>query len=134
MRCAFLECVAILLAVTACAKSQPASDTASPAGSAASTSTKAPLTPGCMRERKTHVYRCSGVPPEEGESNSSPTVACDRCITNAHCADKPGGACVEVGDQMCGGPRRWECRYPDPACGGKICPEREIAPPPSTPD
>jgi hypothetical protein len=86
-----------------------------------------------MRTRATHVYRCSGVPPGEGEPDSSPTTACDRCLDDSHCTAEAGGACLSVGDDMCGGPRHLECRYPDPACGGKICPEREIPPPPSSP-
>lgn len=88
-------------------------------------------TPGCKRVRQTHVYHCSGVPPRDGESNSSPATACDECLANSDCNARPGGQCVQVGDQMCTGPARQVCKYPDPACGNQICPEQEVAPPPS---
>jgi hypothetical protein len=93
-----------------------------------------PLTArGCMRERETNVYPCSGVPPAEGEPNSYPAIACDRCLEDAHCTERRGGRCVEVGDDMCNAPPRLECRYPSAACGGKICPEPEPQYPPSAP-
>jgi hypothetical protein len=94
----------------------------------------APLPPGCMRQRKTHHYRCSGVPPGPGEANSREVLVCDLCLAHADCAAKPGGECHEVGDSMCGPTRHLSCKYPDPACGGKICPEpRPIAPPSAPP-
>src|SRR5262245_10760171 len=54
-----------------------------PAPPDASTSPKTdapapPATHGCLRQRKSFVYRCSGVPPRPGEPNSTPTLACDR--------------------------------------------------------
>jgi hypothetical protein len=80
--------------------------------------------------RQTFVYNCSGVPPGPGESNSSPTTACDECLASTDCTAQPGGQCEERGDQMCSGPRRFVCLYPDPACGNQICKERVVAPPP----
>jgi hypothetical protein len=84
-----------------------------------------------MRTRQTHVYRCSGVPPAKGEPNSTPITVCDECLANSDCATKSGGLCEQRGDNMCTGPRRAVCLYPDPACGGGICAERIVAPPPS---
>lgn len=89
-----------------------------------------PLPPGCKRQRKTFVYNCTGMPPGDGESNTSPATVCDDCLGNADCTDKPGGECLSVGDQMCTGPAHFVCKYPDPACGNKICPEPIVSPPP----
>jgi hypothetical protein len=93
----------------------------------------APLPPGCMRQRTTHQYRCSGVPPGPGEANSYEVTVCDLCLSDADCAAKPGGRCVTVGAHMCAEPQHLACKYPDPACGGQICPEPKLTAPPAAP-
>ncbi len=92
-----------------------------------------PPPPGCMRQRTTFQYRCSGVPPGPGEPNGYEVAVCDLCLADADCAAKPGGKCLEVGDSMCSEPRHLTCKYPDPACGGRICPEPVPVYPPSAP-
>ena len=109
---------ALLVLVVACGSS-PA-PTTPPAAKATQP------TPGCMRERTTSTNDCTGVerPPYQ-------TTACDRCIVDGDCTETPGGKCTTVGDNMCAGPHRFECRYPSAACGGQICSEPVITPPPA---
>ena len=52
------------------------------------------------------------------------------CLADGDRTAQSGGKCLPVGDQMCGGPRHLECKYPSAQCGGQICEEREVAPPP----
>jgi hypothetical protein len=90
----------------------------------------AKLPAGCMRQHTTFVSRCSGVPPEPGEPNGAETTVCDECLADSNCTALSGGACRTTGDGMCSGPQHQVCKYPDPACGGKICAERVTPPPP----
>ena len=109
---------ALLLCIVACTKSEPApaTPTASPPVAAS----------GCKRTRSVSVNECSGI-----ERPPIQTTACDRCLADTDCTAEPGGICREVGDNMCAGPRRQECRYPSPACGNQVCPEPESKAPPS---
>ncbi|HUS29926.1 MAG TPA: hypothetical protein VMZ53_15580 [Kofleriaceae bacterium] len=111
--------------------SAAASDTDT--ATATATTTTAPLPAGCKRMRQAYVSRCSGVPPGPREPNSSATTVCDECLAASDCTAQPGGQCEQRGDNMCSGARRAVCLYPDPACGGGICAERVIPPPPSAP-
>jgi hypothetical protein len=103
------------------------------AGAPADAGATQALPPGCLRQRQAVQSRCSGAAPREGEPTSFPVTVCDRCLADSDCAEKPGGKCVSVGGQACVGPQRFECRYPSPECGGRICPERPPPMPPSTP-
>jgi hypothetical protein len=127
-------CLVWIATVGCWTSSKPAPATSSAAGGAAADDgdsiVAGPLPAGCMRMRKTFVSRCSGQPPDPGEPSNTPTTVCDNCLTSADCTDQPGGQCLQTGDQMCSGPAHLVCKYPDPACGGKICPERVVEPPP----
>ena len=108
----------LVICLVACTKSEPAP---------VALATPAPAAqPNCMRTRSVSVNECSGI-----ERPPIQTTACDRCLANTDCTAEPGGICREVGDNMCAGPRRQECRYPSAACGGQVCPEPEPKAPPS---
>jgi hypothetical protein len=97
----------------------------------ATAASDAALPPGCRRQRLAHQGRCSGVAPRPGEPDGSEVRVCDECLADADCQASAGGRCLNVDGHPCSGPARLACRYPSPACGGSICPERQLPYPPS---
>jgi len=93
---------------------------------------------GCVRQRASHHFHCTGV--DTGESNTYPVTVCDGCATSADCTARSGGTCASTGGDMCGAPAAFVCRYPNDVCDGceycsndgrgePVCSKRPTAPP-----
>src|SRR5687767_2967402 len=110
--------VTALVLAASCSSAPPASEPviAAPLVIAAPDAAPSPVAPapapGCMRQRQTFQYRCSGVPPGPGEANAWPVLTCDQCLADGDCSAQPGGRCVSVGDNMCGPIEHLACKYP----------------------